>query len=152
MIENSEYVARAIFAPAMIDRAGNISVAAFSLRHNEGYFSVARMSAEGWMDDIKKITDTPERRLDGYCKMKVEEIRSQDIYVRQDKIILDVADKATPTNKSHAGITINIKDKQLKGDKILILKPLKPGAVASMIMAKVQSRLTEIANRGYVKL
>ena len=44
VIDDIEYVARAIFAPAMIDRTGNLSAATFSLRHNEEYFSVARMS------------------------------------------------------------------------------------------------------------
>ena len=152
VIDDIEYVARAIFAPAMIDRTGNLSAATFSLRHNEGYFSVARMSIAEWIDDIKGIPETPERRLDGYCKMNVGEIRKQNIIVREDKVSLDVIDKATPGNRSHAGITISIKCKQLKGDRTLILKPLETGMVASIIMAKVQSRLTELASREYVRL
>ena len=151
MIENAENVARAIFAPAMIDRAGNVSVAAFSLRHNEGYFSVARMSVAEWMDDIKSIPETTGRKIDGYCKMNVGEIRNQDIVVREDKISLDVIEKATPSNRSHAGITISLCAKQLKGDKTLVLKPLEKGMVASIIMAKVQSRLIGLANKEYVR-
>ena len=152
VIDNAEYVARAIFAPAMVDRAGNVSAAAFSLRHNEGYLSVARMSVAGWIDDIKSIPETPERRLDGYCKMNVGDIRHQCISIREDRVSLDVIDKATPGNKSHAGITVSIKARQLKGDKTLILKPLEAGMVASVIMAKVQSRLAEIAGENYVRL
>lgn len=151
VIDNAECVARAIFAPTMIDRAGNVSVAAFSLRHNEGFFSVARMSVAEWIDDIKSIPETPERKLDGYCKMNVGDIRSQFFFIKEEKVSLDVIDKATPKNKSHAGITISIKSRQAKGDKILILKPLETGMVASIIMAKVQSRLTEIANKDYVR-
>lgn len=56
---DAEHVARAIFLPAMLDSKGNVSLAAFTLRHNEGYSSVARMSVEDWLDDIKKIPETP---------------------------------------------------------------------------------------------
>ena len=52
---DAEYVARAIFLPAMLDSNGKISLAAFTLRHNEGYFSVARMAVKDWLDDLKRI-------------------------------------------------------------------------------------------------
>ena len=53
---DTEHVARAIFLPAMLDSSGNVSLAAFTLRHNEGYYSVARMAIEGWLDDINIYT------------------------------------------------------------------------------------------------
>ena len=70
-----EFVARAIFLPAMLDSNGTLSLAAFSLRHNEGYFSVARMAVEGWLEDIKRIPTSSTRQLGGYCKMGVADIR-----------------------------------------------------------------------------
>jgi hypothetical protein len=101
---DSEHVARAIFLPPMLDSNGNVSLAAFTLRHNEGYFSVARMAVEGWLDDIKKIPTTPSRLLGGYCKMRVSDIRGLGFsYDEEHKINFDVEDKATITigNSEH---------------------------------------------------
>ena len=73
---DTERVARAIFLPAMLDSNGKVSLAAFTLRHNEGYFSVARMAVEGWLDDLKRIPSSATRQLGGYCKMGVGDIRN----------------------------------------------------------------------------
>lgn len=73
---DTERVARAIFLPAMLDSNGKVSLAAFTLRHNEGYFSVARMAVEGWLDDLKRIPSSATRQLGGYCKMGVGDVRN----------------------------------------------------------------------------
>lgn len=59
---DTEFVARAIFLPAMIDSNGNVSLATFTLRHNEGYYSVARMAVENWLDDAHPDKTLTTRR------------------------------------------------------------------------------------------
>ena len=51
-ILDSENVVRAIFCPLMVDNTGKLTKAAFFLRHNEDYYSVARMCIDSWQDDI----------------------------------------------------------------------------------------------------
>ena len=151
-IVDTESVARAIFSPAMIDSTGNISKAAFGLRHNESYISVARMSVNGWLDDIKSIPETPTRQLFGYGQLIVGEIRSIDVSFFDKQIVFDVEDKSTVNNKSHAGIIVQYDDVQLKGDKNLVLKPLQEHLPASMLLLKIQSKLANIANKKFVRL
>ena len=76
---DTERVVRAIFLPAMLDSNGKVSLAAFTLRHNEGYFSVARMAVEGWLDDLKRIPSSATRQLGGYCKMGVGDDTNQTV-------------------------------------------------------------------------
>ena len=88
---DTERVARAIFLPAMLDSNGKVSLAAFTLRHNEGYFSVARMAVEGWLDDLKRIPASATRQLGGYCKMGVGDIRNLGFtYNEKDEVAFDV--------------------------------------------------------------
>ena len=150
---DAEHVARAIFSPAMLDSNGNVSLAAFTLRHNEGYFSVARMAVEGWLDDLKRIPETPLRRLGGYCKMEVGEIRRLGfVYDEEYKIGFDVEDKATTTNMSHAGIIIIMSEKTLKGDKSDVLKPLPTGVSATGLLMRIQTKLSQLAGKSYVSI
>lgn len=148
---DAEHVARAIFLPAMLDSKGNVSLAAFTLRHNEGYFSVARMSVEGWLDDIKRIPETPTRRLGGYCEMGVGEIRSLGFaYDKENKVDFDVEVKATTTNKSHAGIMLMLSNNILKGDKSDMLKPLPMGVSATGLLMRIQTKLSQLAGKSFV--
>ena len=148
---DAEHVARAIFLPAMLDSKGNVSLAAFTLRHNEGYFSVARMSTEGWLDDIKRIPEIPTRRLGGYCEMGVGDIRGLGFaYDKENKVDFDVEDKATATNKSHAGIMLMLSDSILKGDKCDILKPLPIGVSATGLLMRIQTKLSQLAGKSFV--
>lgn len=146
-----ERVARAIFLPAMLDSNGNVSLAAFTLRHNEGYFSVARMTVESWLEDFKRIPTSPMRQLGGYCQMIVGDIRNLGFsYCDEYDVVFDVKDKATETNKSHAGIELLFGENALKGDKTAVLKPLPTGISASGLLMRIQTKLTQLASKSFV--
>ncbi len=148
---DAEHVARAIFLPAMLDFNGKISLAAFTLRHNEGYFSVARMAVEGWIDDIKRIPSSATRQFGGYCKMGVGDIRNLGFtYSEKNEVAFDVEDKATTTNKSHAGIMLLFGENTLKGDKEAVLKPLPTGVSATGLLMLIQSKLSQLAGQAYI--
>lgn len=148
---DAEHVARAIFLPAMLDSSGKISLAAFTLRHNEGYFSVARMAVEGWLDDIKRIPTSATRQFGGYCKMGVGDIRNLGFtYSEKNEVAFDVEDKATTTNKSHAGIMLLFGENTLKGDKEAVLKPLPTGVSATGLLMLIQSKLSQLAGQAYI--
>lgn len=148
---DTEHVARAIFLPAMLDSNGNVSLAAFTLRHNEGYFSVARMAVEGWLDDLKRIPTSATRQLGGYCKMGVGDIRNLGFtYNEKDEVAFDVEDKATTTNKSHAGIQLLFGENTLKGDKEAVLKPLPMGVSAVGLLMQIQTKLSQLAGHSYI--
>ena len=148
---DAEHVARAIFLPAMLDSSGKISLAAFTLRHNEGYFSVARMAVEGWLDDIKRIPTSATRQFGGYCKMGVGDIRNLGFtYSEKNEVAFDVEDKATTTNKSHAGILLLFGENTLKGDKEAVLKPLPTGVSATGLLMLIQSKLSQLAGQAYI--
>lgn len=150
---NTEFVARAIFLPAMLDSNGNVSLAAFTLRHNEGYFSVARMAVPGWMEDIIRIPTTPNRQLGGYCKMGVGNIRNlRFFYGEKNDVAFEVEDKSSETNRSHAGIILMLSEKTLKGDKAEILKPLPTGVSATGLLLRVQTKLSQLAAKNYVTI
>lgn len=150
---DAEYVARAIFLPAMLDSNGKISLAAFTLRHNEGYISVARMAVEGWLEDIKRIPVTSTRQLGGFCKMRVGDIRGLGFaYDEDNKVCFDVEDKATTTNKSHAGIIIMMSEQSIKGDKSAVLKPLPIGVSASGLLMRIQTKLSQLAGKCFVTI
>jgi hypothetical protein len=149
---DSEYAARAIFLPAMLDSNGNVSLAAFSLRHNEDYFSVARMAVKGWLDDIRRIPTSTMRQLGGYCKMGVGDIRGLGFdYDEKNKVAFDVEDKATIVNKSHAGIMLMMSEKLLKGDKSAVLKPLPIGVSATGLLMRIQTRLSLLAGKSVLR-
>ena len=150
-IQNEENVARAIFLSDMMEEGGTISYAAFSLRHNESYFSVARLAISSWLDDIMKIPQSGTRQLGGYCRMNVGTIRATGLQHGCDKLSFDVEDKSSPTNASHAGIVVSYASNQLKGDKNLILKPVPPDMPTSRLLMKIQSRLTKIAQFDFVR-
>lgn len=150
---DTERVARAIFLPAMLDSNGKVSLAAFTLRHNEGYFSVARMAVEGWLDDLKRIPASATRQLGGYCKMGVGDIRNLGFtYNEKDEVAFDVEDKATTTNKSHAGILLVFGENILKGDKDALLKPLPLGVSATGLLMMIQMKLSQLAGQSYMAM
>lgn len=150
---DTERVARAIFLPAMLDSNGKVSLAAFTLRHNEGYFSVARMAVEGWLDDLKRIPSSATRQLGGYCKMGVGDIRNLGFtYNEKDEVAFDVEDKATTTNKSHAGILLIFGENALKGDKEVVLKPLPLGVSATGLLLMIQTKLSQLAGQSYMSM
>ena len=152
-LSNKEFVARAIFLPAMLDSNGNVSLAAFKLRHNEGYFSVARMAVGGWMEDIRRIPTSPTRQLGGYCKMGGGGIRALGFaFNKTDNVAFNVEDRATDTNKSHAGIILTFSEKVLKGDKAEVLKPLPTGVSATGLLLRVQTKLSQLAAKNYVTI
>jgi hypothetical protein len=152
-LPDTEYVARAIFLPAMLDSNGNVSLAAFSLRHNEGYFSVARMAVDSWMDDIMRIPTSATRQYGGYCKMGVGNIRNLDFtYNQEHKVAFDVIDKATTKNKSHSGIELLFGEDTLKGDKTAVLKPLPTGISAPRLLMRIQTKLSQLAGKSYIAI
>lgn len=148
---DAEYVARAIIMSTMLDSSGNVSLAAFTLRHNESYISVARMAVEGWLEDLKRIPTSATRQFGGYCKMGVGDIRNLGfIYNEKNEVAFDVEDKATITNKSHAGILILFGENTLKGDKETVLKPLPTGVSATGLQMLIQSKLSQLASKSFV--
>ena len=150
---DTERVARAIFLPAMLDSNGKVSLAAFTLRHNEGYFSVARMAVEGWLDDLKRIPSSATRQLGGYCKMGVGDVRNLGFtYSEKNEVAFDVEDKATTTNKSHAGILLIFGENALKGDKEVVLKPLPLGVSATGLLLMIQTKLSQLAGQSYMSM
>ena len=148
---DTEFVARAIFLPAMLDSNGNVSLVAFTLRHTEDYFSVARMTVESWMDDLKRIPTSATRQLGGYCKMSVGDIRKLGFaYDEEKKVVFDVEDKATEKSKSHAGILLVFGENTLKGDKVAVLKPVPTGISATGLLMRIQSKLSQLASKSYI--
>lgn len=148
-----ENVARAIFHPSMLDANGNVSLSSFVLRHNESYYSVARMAIDGWMNDIKLIPQNPQRQLCGYCKLNVGEVRNLGFtHDENSKVVFDVQDKSSSANKSHAGIEVLLGEDVLKGDKTTILKPLPSGVSASGLLLRIQTKLVQLACKNYVKM
>ena len=146
----TEYVARAIFLPSMLDSNGNISLAAFSLRHNEDYFSVARMAVEGWLEDLLRIPTSASKHYGGYCQMGVGDIRNLGFtYNDGYEVLFDVEDKSTTTNRSHAGIILIFGENVLSGDKSAVLKPLPTGMPASALLMRIQSKLSQLAGKSY---
>ena len=148
---DAEYVARAILMPTMLDSSGNVSLAAFTLRHNESYISVARMAVEGWLEDLKRIPTSATRQFGGYCKMCVGDIRNLGFtYKEKNEVAFDVEEKATPTNKSHAGILFLFGENMLKGDKDAVLKPLPTGVSATGLQMLIQSKLSQLASKSLI--
>ena len=152
-ILRAEHVARAIFLPGMLDSNGNVSLAAFSIRHNEDYISVARMAVTSWLEDIRRIPTLPTRQLGGYCKLNVGDIRNLGfIYNKNNEVAFDVEDKATAKNKSHAGIVLFFGEKTLKGDKTAVLKPLPTGVSATGLLMRIQAKLSQLAGKSYITI
>lgn len=151
IIEDKANVARAIFFPQMINDRGLLSRAAFSLRHNESYISVCRMDIDSWLDDMKAIPANTERQLYGYAVLNVGDVRKQSFSHDNHKVELDVVDKHTGKNKSHAGIVVAFDGEGLQGDKNSILKVLPPNTYAQTLLLKVQRRLLKLANKHYIK-
>ena len=149
-VDNAEDVARAIFFPVMVDASGKVTKAAFYLRHNESYFSVARMSVDSWKKDILAIPQNEEHKLIGYAKMNVGAIRGLDLSFFGKQISLDVKSYSSQRNESHAGIVVTYDNATLKGDKVRILKPIPEGTPASMILLKIQNQLAKLADKGLV--
>ena len=152
IIEDNDNVARAVFFPQMISSEGVLSRAIFSLRHNESYISVCQMSIESWLDDIRKIPVNDDRQLNGYAVLNVGEVRNQTFMHDEQKVELDVVDKHTDKNKSHAGIVIAFNGEGLKGDKESILKVLPPDTYAQTLLLRVQRRLLKLAYKHYVQM
>lgn len=152
MIDDVENVARAIFSPAMIDNTGRISKAAFNLRHNEDYISVARMAVDGWLNDIKSIPVSKNREFVGYGKMNVGNIRNLDVPFFGKPIVFEVEPKATMKNKSHAGIVVSYDGEQLRGDKSSLLKPVHRMFPVPMLLLKIQASLAGLANQDFIKI
>ena len=62
----------------------------------------------------------------------------------------DVEDKATTTNKSHAGIQLLFGENTLKGDKEAVLKPLPMGVSAVGLLMQIQTKLSQLAGHSYI--
>ena len=85
--------------------------------------------------------------------MGVGEIRSLSFaYDKENKVDFDVEDKATTTNKSHAGIMLMLSNNILKGDKSDMLKPLPIGVSATGLLMRIQTKLSQLAGKSYITL
>lgn len=150
-LDNQENVARAIFSPLMIDENGNLSRAAFALRHNEDYISVAQTSVPSWLDDIYSIPENANRKLFGYCILNVHNIRSLTFPYRKYQVVFEVCEKHTPVNQSHAGIYVLLDEAVLKGDKKNILKNIPEDVAVDTLTMRYQKKLVDLAQINFVK-
>lgn len=146
MMTDSENVARAIFSPRMIVD-GILIPAAFELRESikESYLSVMRTSIPSWKDEIKLIPQRKNRQLYGYSIMNVGEVRA----LKLNDVEYDVQAFPTETMRSHAGITISYKGKQLQGG--VHLESLDPGMTEDFLLLAIRSQLTTLAQKNLVE-
>ena len=85
--------------------------------------------------------------------MGVGDIRSLGFaYDEENKVEFDVEDKASTTNKSHAGIILMMSESSLKGDKSTVLKPLPVGVSASGLLMRIQTKLSQLAGKHFVTI
>ena len=83
--------------------------------------------------------------------MGVGDIRSLGfVYEEENVVAFDVEDKATATNKSHAGIMLMMSDNMLKGDKSDVLKPLPTGVSATGLLMRIQTKLSQLAGKSFI--
>ncbi|MBQ3691512.1 MAG: hypothetical protein II937_16815 [Bacteroidales bacterium] len=151
-LSDNEDVVRAIFSPLMIDENGNLSRAAFSLRHNEDYISVCRTSVPTWLEDVHSIPENENRKLFGYCVLNVFSVRSLGFYYRNYNVCFEVCEKHTPKNKSHAGIFVLLNNQVLKGDRKTILKNIPEDVPSDALSMRYQRRLLDIAAKKFIVL
>ncbi len=71
-------------------------------------------------------------------------------YSEKNEVAFDVEDKATTTNKSHAGILLIFGENTLKGDKEAVLKPLPTGVSAAGLLMLIQTKLSQLAGQSYI--
>lgn len=147
MIEDSENIARAVFSPRMIAN-GMLIPAAFELRDSikETYLSVMRTNIPSWQDEILLIPQRKNRLLYGYAIMNVGDVRT----LRLEDVAYDVLPFPTETMKSHAGITISHKGKQIQGGTHL--ESLAPGMTEDFLLLAIRSQLTTLAQKNLVKM
>lgn len=147
MIDNSENVARAIFEPKMIYQ-GRLLAPAFELRPsiNEDYLSVMRMAVKGWEEDILRIPQYKNRRLYGYAKLNIGDIRA----IKLNLVEYDV--KAVDNSKasSHAGIFVTVNGEPLIGGKSLTSLP--EGTSEDFLLLAIRNRLINLAQGHIVQM
>ncbi len=160
-LNNSEFVARAIFEPSMIID-GRIIDDAFLLRRHlkEDYISVVRLAVDSWEDDMKIIptNKTSRKRLYGYAKMNVGEIKAiklpnfiydnledepQEVAVN---VKFDVSACDNDVRKSHAGIFSYFNGTKIVGGVDIENLPIGIGDDAVKLM--IQSNLAKLAQKG----
>ena len=73
-------------------------------------------------------------------------------YSEKNEVAFDVEDKATTTNKSHAGILLIFGENILKGDKDALLKPLPLGVSATGLLMMIQMKLSQLAGQSYMSM
>ena len=152
LLDNQEDVARAIFSPLMIDDEGNLSRAAFALRHNEDYISVAQTSISSWMNDLCSIPENENRRLYGYCLLNVKSIRELSFVYRKYQATFEVVEKHTPSNPSHSGIYVLLDNAILKGDRKKGLKNIPEDVAVDTFTMRYQRKLVNLAQGNIVRL
>lgn len=148
MVENSEFVARAIFSPKMIYE-GRILPSAFELRASiqEEYLSVLRVSIDSWKTDIMSIPQRKNRQLFGYAQMNVGEVRLNSTI---PIVRYSVEECATLLMPSHAGIFIDVNGQPLIGGKPISTLPV--GVPEDFLLMAIRKDLVRIAQKGLVKL
>ncbi len=147
MIADTDNVARAIFSPRMINN-GMVLPMAFELRPSirEEYLSVMTMSVDSWMSDISKIPQYKNRRLFGYAKMNVSEIRNIDLPAAK----YDVRECPTENAKSHSGIFIKVYGLPLIGGEKITKVP--NGYTEDFYLLALRRELVNIAQKGLVEI
>lgn len=148
MIEDNEFVARAIFSPKMIYE-GRILPSAFELRASiqEEYLSVLRVSIDSWKSDMLNIPQRKNRQLFGYAQMNVGEIRYNSMI---SMVKYFVEECATPFMPSHAGIFVNVNGQPLIGGMSISALPV--GVPEDFLLMAIRKELVRIAQKGLVEL
>ncbi len=147
MIEDKETTARVIFEPKMVYN-GRLLASAFELRSaiSETYLSVLRMDVDGWEKDIYKIPQHKNRRLFGYAKLNVGDIRAIELH----HVKYDVQEADNSKISSHAGIFITVDNEPLIGGKKLATLP--EGVTEDFFLLAIRNRLVNLAQRNLVEL
>ena len=135
-------MARAIFSPRMIVN-GELQPETFRLRSiiNEEYLSVMRMSIPSWTEDIKAIPQRKNRKLFGYAKMNVGDIRN----IHLEGVTYNVEKCDHSFILSHAGIFITVRGEKLIGG--LQLKNINTATEQDYLVLAIQRELLDLAQK-----
>jgi len=89
--------------------------------------------------------------LFGYAVMNVGSVRLLSFSNTNRHVELDVVDKHTDKNLSHAGIVITLDGNFLRGDSKHILKPVPSDVSVEALSMRLQKKLADLAQNGYVQ-
>lgn len=151
LILNSENVARLLCKDWVYN--GIILHVAFTLRENETYISVNRLSESSYDSDVFLFIKThpdfysSNEQVDYYrALINVGDVR--DIKVIVDGTLLNIDVNVEPRNtftQSHAGIFTRHEGRNLKRGGFFYVKAAEKGISSDLALLKIRARLLDIA-------